>query len=111
LIRVEERKKSAAEKLPMWVDRHLVEIGENAKKIVERPITPPLSSEEGLADVHINEMVSERLAQLWVRNPYKSVRLTIKLEPASELIVRISSEWLRRALDILIDNAVSELLH
>src|SRR5205085_8024342 len=54
---------------------------------------------------------SERLAQLWVRNPYKSVRLTIKLEPASELIVRISSEWLRRALDILIDNAVSELLH
>jgi GAF domain-containing protein len=111
LIRAEERKRGPHEKVPAWVEKHLDEIADNVKKIIERPITPPLSSEEGLADLHLNDLVSERLSQLWARNPYRSVRLHVDLEQASGLIVHISPEWLRRALDILIDNAVGEMQH
>lgn len=111
LIRAEERKRGPQEKLPAWIEKHLDEIADNAKKIIERPITPPLSSEEGLADLHLNELISERLSQLWTRNPYKQVRLTMDLDQEGGLIVRISPEWLRRALDILIDNAVGEMQH
>jgi GAF domain-containing protein len=109
LIRAEERKKD--EKLPAWVGKHLDEIGEIAWKIVERPITPPLSSEEGLADLHLNELISERLSQLWARSPYSTVRLVTELDQSGGLVVRISPEWLRRALDVLVDNAVEEMQH
>lgn len=111
LIRAVERQKGPDAKVPAWIEEHLHEIADSAKKIVERPITPPLSSEEGLADLYLNELISERLGQLWARNPYKSVRLSVDLDRGSGLVVRISPEWLRRALDILIDNAVGEMQH
>jgi signal transduction histidine kinase len=54
-------------------------------------------------------LVQERLQQLWQNEPYKAIRLDAKVQVKDSVTVRISPEWLRRALDILIDNAVDEL--
>jgi PAS domain S-box-containing protein len=91
------------------LEEKLAHIESLALKIEEKPITPPLSSEEGVTDVSINSLIRERLQQLWQNEPYKSVRLEIKLEAGDFITVTVSSEWLRRALDILIDNAIEEL--
>jgi len=84
--------------------RHLTQMELLAKSIQERPVTPPLSSEEGVALININELVTERVKQL--RQSYRYEGIVIENATQSEpLIVSVSSEWLRRALDILIDNS------
>lgn len=77
-----------------------------ARQIEEKPITPPLSSEEGVDSISLNSLIQERVKQLWENEPYKLSVLRLDLKLDNSLTVRVSSEWLRRALDILIDNAV-----
>jgi two-component system NtrC family sensor kinase len=54
----------------------------------------------------INDFLRERTRQLWAHEPYRSVLLNLDLRLENSATVRTSPEWLRRALDILIDNAV-----
>lgn len=77
-----------------------------ANQILEKPMTPPLSAEEGVISLPINDFLRERARQLWAHEPYKSVSLKLDLKLDETATVRTSPEWLRRALDILIDNAV-----
>ncbi len=77
-----------------------------AIQILEKPITAPLGADEGIRSVPINELIRERTKQLWSNEPYKSVRPNLDLTLDDSLTIRTSPEWLRRALDILIDNAV-----
>ena len=77
-----------------------------ADQILKKPITPPLSVEEGVVSLPINDFLRERARQLWTHEPYKSVSLKMNLGLDERVTVRASPEWLRRALDILIDNAV-----
>jgi signal transduction histidine kinase len=88
------------------VGKRLEKIERLANQILERPITPPLSAEEGVHSLPINDFLRERTRQLWVHEPYKSVSLKLNLGLDERATVRASPEWLRRALDILIDNAV-----
>lgn len=83
--------------------RHLAQMELLAKSIQERPVTPPLSSEEGVSLININELVTERLNQLRQNNRYEGIEI-IDATQTESLLVNVSSEWLRRALDILIDN-------
>jgi GAF domain-containing protein len=110
LIRTASTQKSHGEKLPMWVEEYLDNIASHTQNIKHQPITPPLSSEEGVRDIAINALICERLGQLWENQPYCLVSLIEKPVPSERAMVRISPEWLRRALDILIDNAVQESL-
>ncbi len=77
-----------------------------ATKILEKPITPPLSTEEGMDLVPVNALIGERARQLWQSDPYKRVTLRLDLCLADTATVWASPEWLRRAFDILVDNAV-----
>ena len=77
-----------------------------AKQIQEKPIVPPLSSEEGTKPVNLSDLVSERAKQLWQREPYKKVELYLDLQMPDGVTVQVSPEWLRRAFDELVDNAV-----
>ncbi len=77
-----------------------------ASQILEKPITPPLTAEGGVNSVPINDLIRERTRQLWTAEPYKSVPLRLNLDLDEAATVRASPEWLRRALDILVDNAV-----
>jgi GAF domain-containing protein len=88
---------------------HLKQIESLVKSIHEKPITAPLSSEEGVALVNINDLVVERLNQLRHNARYSSIKLEAQAYPYRNLTVQVSSEWLRRALDILVDNAADSV--
>jgi len=80
-----------------------------ATQILHKPITPPLSSEEGVKTVMINDLVSERIGQLWENESYQIVTRHLDLRPEANVGIRASPEWLRRALDLLVDNAVESM--
>jgi C4-dicarboxylate-specific signal transduction histidine kinase len=81
-----------------------------AQQIGEKQITPPLSAEEGVISLPINGLIRERIKQLAENEPYRSVKFQLNLTLPNEITVRASSEWLRRALDILIDNGVDAMV-
>ena len=89
--------------------RKLSKIERLAKEISEEPITAPLGSEETVESVSVNGLLRERLKQLWENRPYSSVELNSNLTLKDSATVRASREWLRRVLDILIDNAVDAM--
>lgn len=84
-------------------------IDDVAQKIRSAPITAPLQEEEGVVSVSMNSLVRERVSQIWGREPYKSVDLQLDLGMDESATVRASPDWLRRALDIVIDNAVEAM--
>ena len=80
-----------------------------AVRIQGAPITAPLQAEEGVRSVAINELLKERVKQLWGREPYKSVQIALDPRVDESTTVRANPDWLRRAFDILIDNAVEAM--
>lgn len=107
LIRKKNDRSGPDEKLPPWVEELLTRIEDQATRILGAEIT--LTLEKTAPDVEINSLIIERLNQLWSREPYSSVFIGGKPETGKTLWARISPEWLRHALDTLIDNAVEEL--
>ena len=75
-------------------------------QILKKPMTLPLSDEEGMELVATNELVDERARQLWENDPYRKVERQLDLQLSGATAVWASPEWLRRAFDILVDNAV-----
>lgn len=94
-----EKPGSAQERLDM--------IERLANQIIQKPITPPLSSEEGVVSLTVSELVRERINQLRENGHYARVRLDTDLAPDSHHTVRANSDWLRRALDLIVENAVN----
>jgi PAS domain S-box-containing protein len=88
------------------IKERLAEIESGATRILEKPITAPLSIEEGVWPVPINNLIKERVAQLWENDAYKPVSKHLNLDDEGPTTVLCNSDWVRRALDILIDNAV-----
>jgi GAF domain-containing protein/anti-sigma regulatory factor (Ser/Thr protein kinase) len=80
-----------------------------AVRVLEKPITPPLSSEEGVEKVMINDLICERIDQLWQNEEYQAIIPSLHLDPAANSGSLGSPEWLRRALDLLVDNAVEAM--
>ncbi|VAW30294.1 Adenylate cyclase, partial [hydrothermal vent metagenome] len=85
-------------------------IATSSKKILNHPITPPLSSEEGAAPVAVNDLIQERLSQLWEDDKYAQIDPpTLQLTPSEQATVWVSPEWLRLALDLVIDNGIEAM--
>ncbi len=103
LLRTEMRKPSP--RLPYILEK-LDAIERSANQALKKPIVPPLSGEEGVELVGLNDLVRERARQLWQNEPYKRTNLQLELQLPASAIVRVSPEWLRQAFDILVDNAV-----
>ena len=89
--------------------KRLAKIERLANEILDEPITAPLGNEEEAESVLLNALLRERLNQLWEDKPYNSVKLETDLTLRESITVRASREWLRRALDIVIDNAVGAM--
>jgi signal transduction histidine kinase len=87
------------------LERHLQFIENLAQKIYERPMVPPLSSDKEEQAVDVGALVRERLRQLWDGEPYSSVTLDLSGSSAP-LTARVSPEWFRHVLDIVLNNAV-----
>jgi PAS domain S-box-containing protein len=80
-------------------------------RIKEIPIIAPLSVEDGVNSVRINELLEKYLGRVWEHESYKSISTTFDLQPDLDDIAstRASSEWIRRALEILLDNALQAM--
>ena len=86
----------------------LVDIDQLAQNILEHEITPPLGSDA--EDIFINELISERVNQLWQHAPYSKINFpAMELEDTRNKKVKSSMDWLRLALDNLIDNALEAM--
>jgi DNA-binding LacI/PurR family transcriptional regulator/GAF domain-containing protein len=81
-------------------------IEELANQILNKPITPPLSSESDLKWVPITLLVSERAKQLWRNPPYVNTSLQLSLRLSEDITCLANPEWLLRAFDMIVDNAV-----
>lgn len=92
--------------LASQVEKRLIMIERLASRILEKPITPPLSSEEGVESVLVNKFVIERIKHLKRDEPYSAVNFELDFMLDDNATVRTSPEWLRRAFDIVLDNGV-----
>lgn len=90
------------------LETKFAEIDSQASKIIAKKTIPPLSSEEGIESTPINELIGERVTQLWNNEPHSEAEYRLDLE-GEDVRVRLSPEWFRRALDILVDNAVESM--
>jgi GAF domain-containing protein len=91
---------------PSKIRERLREIDEVIQEIRMIPM-PPLSTEEGVESVLINQLLEERIGQLQSRRGnYARVKYEMLLEASESASVRASPEWLRRVVDVLVDNAV-----
>jgi PAS domain S-box-containing protein len=77
-----------------------------SEKILQKEVIPPLSYESTVRVESINGLIRDRVVELWKSEPHSKAEYTLNLAN-QDLNVRVSPEWCRRALDILIDNAVS----
>jgi K+-sensing histidine kinase KdpD len=87
----------------------LAEIKRVAEMIRERPITPPLSREEGAVSVQVNDFLRERLGQIRENERYRLADFQFLHGMDERVTVRISREWMRNVFDILIDNAIDAM--
>lgn len=96
--------------LPEVVEDDLNDITKLAKKIYSHPITPPLRSEQGAAAISVNELIQERLTQLWEDDKYEQFAPPkLVLQASDHATVWVSPDWLRLALDLVVDNAIDAM--
>ena len=90
----------------------LYRMGVVLEKIGNTPITAPLSIEDATDNVEINTLIDTYIHRISSRKPYNQVKLYLNLELDldKKATVWASREWLRRAIEILVDNAVEALL-
>jgi DNA-binding response OmpR family regulator len=86
-----------------WKPRPLPFIETSVQPDIE---TIPLLAEEVLVSVRIDRFIGERVRQLWQNARYETIALRLDLQLPGVATVRANPEWLWRALEILIDNAV-----
>ena len=105
LLREKLKKNSVGVDTLQLAEERLGRIDRDAVEILDRQIIAPLS-EEGIQSVNINELIERRINQLWENEPYNTTQRRLELSAPDNTTVRCNPEWLRRALDNVIDNAV-----
>jgi len=71
-----------------------------------QPIGARLSNEDKQATlVPLNELIGERVDQLWSKEPYRDLQREVSLSLENSVAVRASPEWLREAFNIVMENA------
>ncbi len=75
-----------------------------AAEIRREPMIALLHQSEGLTNVELNKLITDRLSQLWRNARYNSGKYELLLTD-HETVVRGNPDWIKRMLDLLIDNA------
>lgn len=104
------RRDIAASATAEEIGKRLDRIEDIANRIQSTPITAPLQAEEGVRSVAVNELLRERIKQVWGRESYRNTHVAFDLGADKSTTVRASPDWLRRAIDILVDNAVESMV-
>jgi PAS domain S-box-containing protein len=96
--------------IPSDVQQELAHLEREISALTEIPIIAPLSSNDGLTAIPVNELIQTYFERRWQHPRYQPVRLQLDLDAPRDARVRASREWLRQALEILVDNAVYAML-
>lgn len=91
------------------VSKRVKKVRQLAHRIFDKPITPPLSDEEGVSSVYLNSLIRERVKQLWENEPYALTQIQLDLNLDEATTVRASPQWLQHIFDVLIDNAIDSM--
>ena len=91
------------------LEERLSSIESLALKIERKDMVPPLSSEKGVEPVEINELVRAHFALTVNGTSWSKVECDLSGLASQEIIVRVSREWFRRALDTLVKNAIKSM--
>jgi len=87
------------------IDQRLIKIQEIVNEIRNIPMLP-LSSESGIEQIYICTLVRDRINQFKSKKgKFSSIYFNLEIEIDELALVRASPEWLRRILDIIVDNA------
>jgi signal transduction histidine kinase len=81
-------------------------IKSQAQEVLDKEMIPKLSIENAQV-ILLNDMIRERVEQLKSLGAYKSISFRLGLR--ADVRVKTAPEWLRTALDILIDNAAKAM--
>jgi GAF domain-containing protein/DNA-binding LacI/PurR family transcriptional regulator len=89
----------------------LEDLEETIKEIGKIPFTAPLSDEDAVSSFPLNQLIRDYLQIRWRHAAYKLVELVqnLQLDLDERVTVRASEEWLRRGLEILVENAVQAM--
>lgn len=91
------------------IEEALIELDDVEKKVQDIggiPITAPLSANAKVGSIHINSVIEKFVKNLWSHSEYNDINLDLQLGLADESTVRISEEWLKQGLGLIIDNAM-----
>ncbi|HEY0323873.1 MAG TPA: GAF domain-containing protein, partial [Pyrinomonadaceae bacterium] len=90
------------------VEKRLNRIAFQTEQMVYEPIAPPLGDKEGTDLISVNEYIKEFAAQLGRRGQLDKGELEIRLM-AEDMAILCNRDWLGRALDILVNNALKAM--
>lgn len=91
-----------------YLEEKLHDIEHLSDRILSHEITPPLGS--NAENIHINELLRERVQQLWQNEPYsRFAEPELQLESTRNKRIKNSTDWLRLAIDNLVDNAIEAM--
>jgi GAF domain-containing protein/ActR/RegA family two-component response regulator len=91
------------------LDEHLSKILRKTQAIQNVPLTPTLSSSDGIDKILVNQLISQRAEQHIVY--HAGVEISQSFELPEHYTCRANREWLKRAFDLLMDNAVEAVLN
>jgi signal transduction histidine kinase len=80
-----------------------------ARTIADEPLTLPLSYEEGVESILLNDILTERLRQLWERPAYHAVALRQDFRLPADATIRANADWFKVVLDSLVENAITAM--
>jgi GAF domain-containing protein len=97
--------------------KRMEEYVQTSKKLVslihKTPITAPLSSEEAVESIPVNALVKERVSRVVERyelfHGVSDIDVKWAIELPDDARIRVSREWLRRGIDILVMNALDAM--
>jgi GAF domain-containing protein len=81
-------------------------IDEHAQMIVNQPVPAQLGARDHIENIQVNWLIRNRIQRIQAYQQYEGVNWKLELDTAHEAMILASIEWLRHALDLLIDNAV-----
>lgn len=90
-------------------DSHLERIARLAREISKAPMRLPLSSEEGVESVLINDLLQERLLQLHDREEYRQIHFVTSFQLSPSATVRVNADWMKQIIDSLVENAADAM--
>jgi signal transduction histidine kinase len=92
------------------INEKLERIEHSANEILEKAIISPLSSSEGVISISVKRLIRDRVQEFERSSRLKELIFEVEDRLTAEDTVRASLEWLRRVIDLLVENAARAMV-